>query len=111
MIVGTATPAHAATSVKGCFVYQGGGSGLWGMPVALWATWDGITWYSVGGVKQLSSTGCQFWDNIPSGAFVMMVVNSRQGTGYYSGNTTFAYPGYGFANLGTAWVTCTGVCY
>ena len=68
MIVGTATPAHAATSVKGCFVYQGGGSGLWGMPVALWATWDGITWYSVGGVRTTQLDG-------------------------------------------TAWVTCTGVCY
>ena len=108
MIVATATPAHAATTVTGCFAYTNGTS-MADMPVTLW--------YYLGGqyipvdLKYLGAKGCFTWYGVNPGAIVWMTMYTRQGGGLYQGSTNLALPGTGAVNLGTARVTCTGYCY
>ena len=110
MIGATTTPAHAATSVKGCFSYLGSGnpSALWDMPVELLAYQPADNSWFVIGRSKLSAAGCQFFTltGVYTGVFLVMRVEARLNGGVYRGVTPgFAQPGAGHYDLGTRQVT------
>jgi len=106
VIGATTTPAHAATSVKGCFSYLGSGnpSALWDMPVELLAYNPASNNWSVIGRSKLSAAGCQFFTltGTFTGVFLVMRVAAPLNGGVYRGMTPgMAQPGAGHYELGT----------
>jgi hypothetical protein len=98
-IVATPTPAHAATSVYGCFRYEGQGSGTppQGTPVYL-VFWNGSNWQHTGFSLPMNQYGC-VW--MPTGiwaySFVALYVNT--------GGTLYSFQGGGsFSGFSQIWV-------
>ncbi|MEO7275836.1 MAG: hypothetical protein ABIX28_14670 [Vicinamibacterales bacterium] len=112
-IAGTATPAHAASSMYGCFRMVNGRT-LPGLNVQV-QFWTANTWLTLGTVAT-NATGCVYLplNGDLRNQYVRFNVNTQLGGTYlYSAPNVFipyAYPGNLPANVGTAWVTCSGFC-
>ena len=108
----TATPANAASLVKGCFRSNLAGMNVVGIPVQLQAFYQG-RWYTIA-TTNLGVNGCVAWSIPPShrGYWLQMVVNHRVNPAYWVGSSPlWALPGDGIAELGTGVVTCYGCGY
>jgi len=116
--VGTARPAHAATSVSGCFRTAVGNQLLpAGTPIYLLVA-IGNTWYNSGVNFPMDQNGC-VWipTNLYANYWQMLYVNTGGAYGTYSGGGTFSgysplmvQPGSGHAPLGTGllYYSCVG---
>ncbi len=108
-IAATATPAHAASSIQGCFRSSAPGYNVNGIPVEVQA-YIGNGWYKLGTITS-GANGCASLPIYGSlrDYHVRMVVNYRVGSAYFSGTSRLlALPGNLPANLGPVVVTCYG---
>lgn len=109
-VTATATPAHAATSVAGCFRSATPGMSIAGVGVQLQA-WTTSGWSTIwsGSLPQSQCVSV----NTPyhSSYYLRYAVNySRFGATWYGTSPYNATPGYGAVNVGTGVVQCAG-CY
>ena len=109
MIAATATPAHAASQISGCFRHYRGLGNIEGVTVELQAA----TIYGWVAIERttLGSKGCVSWP-IARGIQVYhlrIVANHRvSGMYFYGSSGITAGPGYGPVSVGTANVYCNG---
>ena len=119
-IVVTPTPAHAATSVFGCFRYSGLNAGIppAGTPVYL-TFWNGYAWQNTGYYLPMDRNGCVWMPtNLYANLWLRLYVNTGGALGTWTTGGTFsgfsplmALPGsQPLADLGTGYLTysCAG---